>query len=196
MNNSLYIIMVPLPIHYEISTFGMWTGNSEQFWKYGGISNICFWENLQRWPTHIYKFSTVSHTSLHITMHSLIARFMGPTWGPSGADRTQVGPICWPQEPCYLGITDFNTITRMSHFIFLQSKLLSHCPNLWSTCPAWIGHDSITTAPADVPAPHLTHWGRDNMAAIFKTTFSSALSWTKMQKFRLRFHLNLFLRVQ
>ena len=23
----------------------------------------------------------------------LIARFMGPTWGPSGADRTQVGPM-------------------------------------------------------------------------------------------------------
>ena len=27
---------------------------------------------------------------------------MGPTWGPSGADRTQVGP-CWPHELCYLG---------------------------------------------------------------------------------------------
>ena len=27
---------------------------------------------------------------------TLIARFMGPTWGPSGADRIQVGP-------CYLG---------------------------------------------------------------------------------------------
>ena len=25
--------------------------------------------------------------------NSLIARFMGPTWGPSGANRTQVGPI-------------------------------------------------------------------------------------------------------
>ena len=24
---------------------------------------------------------------------TLIARFMGPTWGPSGADRTQVGPM-------------------------------------------------------------------------------------------------------
>ena len=24
---------------------------------------------------------------------ALIARFMGPTWGPSGADRTQVGPM-------------------------------------------------------------------------------------------------------
>ena len=34
-------------------------------------------------------------------MTPLIARFMGPTWGPSGADRTQVGPMlaylghCW-----------------------------------------------------------------------------------------------------
>ena len=27
---------------------------------------------------------------------SLMARFMGPTWGPSGADRTQVGPILAP----------------------------------------------------------------------------------------------------
>ena len=26
-------------------------------------------------------------------MYSLIARFMGPTWGPSGADRTQVSPM-------------------------------------------------------------------------------------------------------
>ena len=24
---------------------------------------------------------------------SLIARFMGPTWGPSGADRAHVGPM-------------------------------------------------------------------------------------------------------
>ena len=27
---------------------------------------------------------------------ALIARFMGPTWGPSGADRIQVGPILAP----------------------------------------------------------------------------------------------------
>ena len=26
-----------------------------------------------------------------------IARFMGPTWGPSGADRTQVGPMLAPK---------------------------------------------------------------------------------------------------
>ena len=27
---------------------------------------------------------------------TLMARFMGPTWGPSGADRTQVGPMLAP----------------------------------------------------------------------------------------------------
>ena len=35
-------------------------------------------------------------------MLSLVTRFMGSTWGPSGADRTQVGP-CSPHELCYMG---------------------------------------------------------------------------------------------
>ena len=35
---------------------------------------------------------------------TLIARFMGPTWGPYGSDRTQVGPMlahefCWVLRP-------------------------------------------------------------------------------------------------
>ena len=30
------------------------------------------------------------------TIASLIARFMGPTWGTSGADTTQVGPMLAP----------------------------------------------------------------------------------------------------
>ena len=38
----------------------------------------------------------------------------------------------------------------------------------------------------------LTHWGRDKMAGIFQTAFSSM----KMFKFRLRFHWSLFPRVQ
>ena len=42
----------------------------------------------------------------------------------------------------------------------------------------------------------LTHWGRDKMAAISKTTFSHAFSWMKMYEFRLRFHWSLFLMVQ
>ena len=42
----------------------------------------------------------------------------------------------------------------------------------------------------------LTHWARDKMDAISKTTFSSAFSWMKMFEFRLKFHWGLFLRVQ
>ena len=33
---------------------------------------------------------------MNIQEVTLIARFMGPTWGPSGADRTQVGPMLAP----------------------------------------------------------------------------------------------------
>ena len=39
------------------------------------------------------------------------------------------------------------------------------------------------------------HWGRDNMGAVFKTTFSNAFSLMMMYKFRLRFHWSLFPRV-
>ena len=45
-------------------------------------------------------------------------------------------------------------------------------------------------------ANELTHWGRDKMDTISQTTFSSALSWMKMLEFRLKFHWNMFLRVQ
>ena len=33
---------------------------------------------------------------IRYTINALIARFMEPTWGPSGADRTQVGPMLAP----------------------------------------------------------------------------------------------------
>ena len=39
------------------------------------------------------------YTEVMAILHSetpLIARFMGPTWGPSGADRTQMGPMLAP----------------------------------------------------------------------------------------------------
>ena len=42
----------------------------------------------------------------------------------------------------------------------------------------------------------LTHWGRDKMPAISQTTLSNSFSWMKMLEFRLKFHWNLFLRVQ
>ena len=40
-----------------------------------------------------------------------------------------------------------------------------------------------------------THWGRDKMDAISQTTYSTPFSCMKMFELRLKFHLNLFLRV-
>ena len=53
--------------------------------------------------------------------NTLIARFMGPTWAPSGADRTQVGP-CWPPEPCYLGYS-----------VLLQKASYYRSKTMWTT---------------------------------------------------------------
>ena len=39
----------------------------------------------------------------------------------------------------------------------------------------------------------LTHWGRNKMASIFQMTLWNAFSWMKMYKFRLSFHLKVFL---
>ena len=36
------------------------------------------------------------HMEHHYSGTPLITRFMGPKWGPSGADRTQVGPMLAP----------------------------------------------------------------------------------------------------
>ena len=43
---------------------------------------------------------------------------------------------------------------------------------------------------------HLTPWGRDNMAAILRTTFSNVFSSKKMNEFWWKFHWSLFPRVQ
>ena len=69
--------------------------------------------------------------NIHIT--SLIARLMGPTWGPSGADRTQVGPMLAPWT-LLSGITAINTL-RLSkngrHFADHIFKCIFLNENVW-----------------------------------------------------------------
>ena len=52
---------------------------------------------------HGFAFHITGPSCHNIIMSTQIAKFMGPTWGPPGACRTQMGP-CWPHEPCYQGI--------------------------------------------------------------------------------------------
>ena len=42
---------------------------------------------------------------------------------------------------------------------------------------------------------HLTHWGRDKMAAISQTAFSSASLWMKTFEFWIELYWNMFFRV-
>ena len=60
-----------------------------------------YWDGAQCFSLvddHFHRQSMRIHLSLAIRnqKYSLIARFTGPTWGPSGADRTQMGPILVP----------------------------------------------------------------------------------------------------
>ena len=55
-----------------------------------------------------------------------IARFMGPTWGPSGADRTQVGPLSAPWT-LLSGIYQYIGVL-ISHHIFILAIFLSFHP--------------------------------------------------------------------
>ena len=58
---------------------------------------FCFtllWLRHQFYWIHVTQFPiSLSVTLLVLVQDSLIVRFMGPTWGPAGAYRTQVGPM-------------------------------------------------------------------------------------------------------
>ena len=67
---------------------------------------------------------------------SLIARFLGPTWGPSGTDRTQVGPMLAPwtllagvsfgefQAWCILYVDYFFTLSmfQLQYYISINNR--------------------------------------------------------------------------
>ena len=52
---------------------------------------------------------------------TLIARFMGPTWGPPGADRTQVGPM-WAMWTLLSGNRPATAVS-----LFIQNTLINRC---------------------------------------------------------------------
>ena len=106
-----------------------------------------------------WRLISLRHTTSQITM------FMGPTWGPPGSCRPQMGPMLAP-------------LTLLSGILLLWKKLaglvkvycIQHCND------------------------KLTHWGHFKMATTLQTTFSDAFSWMKICEFWLRFHLSLFVK--
>ena len=73
---------------------------------------------------------------------SLIARFMGPTWGPSGADRPQWAP-CWPHELCYLGWYWPNSLRIFQPGVKKCEDIVTTCIVQALTCPMRQGPDDL-----------------------------------------------------
>ena len=67
------------------------------------------------------------------TWYTQIARFMRPTWGPSAADRTQVGPVLAPWT-CYLG--SYQQRYRSSMYVYEYTGVYwNYCypiPCIWN----------------------------------------------------------------
>ena len=82
-----------------------------------------------------------------------IARFMGPTWGPPGADRTQVGPM-WATWTLLSG-----QLFRVNLGQYQMHSMVCCCSIILTT---------------------LTHFSLEKMAAILQTALSNAFSWMKI----------------
>ena len=109
------------------------------------------------------KLASISGSNFFIT--TLIARFMGPTWGPSGADRTQVGPMLapWIDRYCenFWAFTgprrDFGLILLILNMIIYRSftgptHLLS--VNVWGPVSFAVSEYIVTkTAPVHTDLP-------------------------------------------
>ena len=69
-------------------------------------------------------YGATRHTIMgDIRKTSLIAMFMGPTWGPSGADRTHVGPMLAPWTLVSLKVLAMKLAAKFDCY--------NHCQELW-----------------------------------------------------------------
>ena len=80
----------------------------------------------------VLETSLIIHALIR-TAATLIVRFMGPTWGPSGADRTQVGPMLAPWT-LLSGLSDTCPSVKWT-IIGLDNSLLLFRHSAWE----WFG---------------------------------------------------------
>ena len=114
------------------------------------------------WFTYTLPMSTPAILIWHGARKTpLIARFVGPAWGPSGADRTQVGPMLAPW-----------TLLSGTTYLVLRAKQCGDCCD-------FSAEDSY-----EFPEPFLAaHWHRPYKHAIMcqnRTGISpmlNALGW-------------------
>ena len=143
------------------------------------------------------------------SVFSLIARFMGPTWGPSGADRTHVGPMLAPWT-LLSGLFTLVLVIPVWFNWFYSNHILQILLNWFTLIKFWlnqfysayifqISHPSFIHCIFLIIYEFLTFhhiWGLIKVAVILKITFLIAFSSMKKFVLQLIFHWSLFLRVQ
>ena len=114
--------------------------------------------------------NNINTTERNTAKPSLIARFMGPTCGPSGADRTQVGPISAPWT-LLCGICIFYEVCctrlyQMDSFVTHPTVYVLICqyiPRILDTvhtllCFLWLRTSYFYTYIAGLPHLDLNWW--------------------------------------
>ena len=152
----------------------------------------------------IWIFCVTSFAS-YLETSTLIARFMGPTWGPSGADRTQVGPMLAPWtllsgqscnyvesdcRKCMLGCCLFQTSISWMLLISPSTSAV-HKHELFAVTE-WLAQSWFHLLPH-----HLSFitWGLNKMAAILQS-FISNIFFNEMFWILIQIPLIFFLKVQ
>ena len=77
---------------------------------------------------HIYTF--VAFSLYHRGKQSQIAKFMGPTWGPPGSCRPQMGPML-AHEPCYQGCYCSLWIMSLDKWYQVMKVMKSNYIHIW-----------------------------------------------------------------
>ena len=107
-------------------------------WKWICYCQCCYYRYhyhiiiipLSAGPVNIHGTWVMSSLCLQMSqsLTTLIARFMGPTWGPSGADRTQVGPTLTPWTLLSCRLSADTLLTRKINMFSLRFQWMSMIP--------------------------------------------------------------------
>ena len=74
----------------------------------------------------------VSGQGMEVDMVAQIAKIMGPTWGPPGSCRPQMGPIL-AHEPCYRGWK-----ALVNHALWSLAMTVNHMIRFRAVCGTWV----------------------------------------------------------
>ena len=148
-------------------------------------------------------FCTLTHWGL--VMHICVSE-QAIIGSDNGLSPGQCQAIFWTSAEILLIRTsgrNFSEILSEIHIFSLKNMHLKMSSAKWwpfclnlNVLTCCIFHTWFNSKGDNFKYIFLTHWGRDEMAAISQMTVSNAFSWMKMYEFWLKFHWSVFLSDQ